>query len=364
MAIADSMDIAGGINDWYDHDISIANANAEMDDLGLVGMDRAFIEEIAGLPGISKIRTKTSTTGLMDESYISITGIDRAYAVELFKKLELSVDIEAFERGEIVLADEALGRYGYGFGANFYEYYPIGKELRIEIGQQARIPVSTQIAGYAVISNMVDRSITISGSLGIIMSNTFLDSIGAIGGVNFLDINIEKGMEEQVNVAVSAMARERGMAMGSKYEITRMLEDGRLTMYILGAVISGILALIGLFNFINLISVGLITRKREFVALESIGMTKKQMRLMLRWEGAIYWILSISASVTAGTGVAYGLFWLIHNQDTKMYPQFTYPFLPVIFVFGLIILICTITPEICYRSISKSTLVERLREVE
>ncbi|MCL1794404.1 MAG: ABC transporter permease, partial [Oscillospiraceae bacterium] len=128
--------------------------------------------------------------------------------------------------------------------------------------------------------------------------------------------------------------------------------------------ISGILALIGLFNFINLISVGLLTRKREFAALESVGMSKKQIRLMLRWEGAIYWILTIAVSITAGTGITYGLFSLVANQSPNQFPQFNYPFMPVAVVLCLIVLICTITPEICYRGISKMTLVERLREAE
>jgi putative ABC transport system permease protein len=373
MAIADSMDIAGGVDDWYDHDISIANSNLEGSDFGLVGMDKEFIEEISNLLGVSEVREQTAGIAWFDfpqelsehvNSFMTIIGIDRAYAEELFEKLERSIDIEAFERGEIALFDETPAVYGFGAGNMLYEYFPTGIELQLEMGRQARIPVNTQVAGYAVISHMTGYIINAGGSMELIMSNTFLDNIGAKGGVNSLDINIEKGMEEPVNAAVSAMTNERGMAMGSKFEITRMLEEGRFTMYVLGAVISGVLALIGLFNFINLISVGLFTRKREFAALESIGMTRKQMRLMLRWEGAIYWISSIAASITAGTGVAYGLFWLIHNQDAKMYPQFIYPVLPTALVFGLIIVICTVTPEICYRNISKSTLVERLRETE
>ncbi|MCL2215454.1 MAG: hypothetical protein FWB91_00410 [Defluviitaleaceae bacterium] len=85
---------------------------------------------------------------------------------------------------------------------------------------------------------------------------------------------------------------------------------------------------------------------------------------MLRWEGAIYWLVTIGLSLTLGTGISYGLFALIHNQDPIQYPQFIYPFMPVGVVFVVIVIICSIVPELTYRTVSKSGLVERLREVE
>jgi putative ABC transport system permease protein len=206
--------------------------------------------------------------------------------------------------------------------------------------------------------------VSISTNLELIISNTFLDSIAAKGGVNSLGVNVEEGMDEPLNETISAIVKERGLAMGSALEARRAQEEARFTVTVLGGAISGILALIGLFNFINLISVGLLNRKREFAALESVGMSKKQTRSVLRWEGAFYWLLAIAASLTAGTGAAYGLFLLVYNQNPALFPHFAYPFLPVAAVFALIITICTVTPEACYRGISKATLVERLREAE
>ena len=369
MAIVNSTDIDGDIAYWYDHDIIISAINTESDDFGIIGMDRELIDEIAALPGVSEVREQTLGIALFDYPWeafsplLEITGLDRTHMEELNKKMETPINIEAFEHGEIVLADDRHG--ALVLGDMFYDYFPVGTELYFEIGEQARIPINTKIAGYQSMHNMTSNSISfISGGLSLIMSNTFLDGIAAKGGVNHLGVMVEDGMEESVNAAISAIAGENGLPTASIYEARRAGEEARLTMFVLGVTISGILALIGLFNFINLISVGLLTRKREFAALESVGMSKKQMRLMLRWEGAIYWILTITASITAGTGIAYGLFNLVANQSPKQFPQFNYPFMPVAVVLCLIILICTITPEICYRGISKMTLVERLRETE
>jgi putative ABC transport system permease protein len=379
MAIVNSTDIAGNIDYWYDHDITIAATNTANSDIGLIGMDREFIEEIRNVPGVSEVREETFGIAMFDylpevvaaveskagvfSPFLEITGIDRAYMEELNEKLETPIDIEAFERGEIVLADDSDGMRR--MGDIFFEHFPIGAELYFEIGQKAPIPVKTQIVGYHHNATMTGYGIGFTtGGLNLIMSNTYLDSVGAKAGTANLGVNIEQGMDESVNAAISAIVKERGMAMGSAYEAQREAEEARFTMLVLGSTLSGILALIGLFNFINLITVGLLTRKREFAALESAGMSKKQMRHMLRWEGAIYWIMTIAAQVTAGTGIAYGLFWLVHRQDPIMLPQFIYPALPVAAVFCIIVLICTITPEVCYRGIAKAMLVERLREAE
>ena len=379
MAVVNSMDIEGHIEFGHDHDIEITATDTGLDkDLGLIGMDRGFIEEIANVPGVKEVRERTLSIAMVDfpqevasaiESsmgiylpFAAITGVDKAFIEDLNAKTETPIDIEAFERGEIVIIVESDSAY---MGELLYEYYPIGAKLTLEMGQQSRIPVNTEIGGY--INRLRSSTGTygsIASGMGLVMSNTFLDSISAKAGVLHLGINIEEGKDELVNAAISEVVKANSMSMGSAFEARRQQEEARVTMLVLGATISVILALIGIFNFINLISVGILSRKRELATLESVGMTSKQMRLMLRWEGAIYWIATIAASVTAGSAGAYGLFRLIKNQDALLFPQFIYPVLPVAVVFALIVLICTATPEVCYRGISKNTLVERLREVE
>ena len=376
MAIVNSMDIAASIDNWYAHDIIISSTNAGMNDFGVVGMDRNFIRQVSDIPGVSEVREETLGVTVFEypqevketlialrgehRSFMGIIGIDKAYMEQINKKLENEVDIEAFERGEIALIEHRRGKFLLEDA--LYEHFPVGTELYFELGQEAAIPVNTTVAGYAEILNMTGYSVSVGSELDLIVSNTFLESINAKSGVNILGIVIEDDMEESVNAAVSALVKQHGMAMASAMEARRQQEEARFTTFILGASISGILALIGIFNFINLISVGLLTRKREFAALESVGMSKKQMRRMLRWEGAIYWILTLATSATAGTAAAYGLFQLVHTQDSAMFGQFVYPILPVVVVFALIVLICTVTPEICYRGISRGALVERLRE--
>lgn len=138
------------------------------------------------------------------------------------------------------------------------------------------------------------------------------------------------------------------------------MQDAKTIMLVLGGGISFILGFIGVFNFINVMSVGVMSRRRELATLESIGMSKKQLRTMLRFEGIGYAAVTLLVSISLGNVIGYGIFRLFQNIVT--YTIFDYPILPVLAVYAVVVLICLSTPELAYHSISKNKLVERLRQ--
>ncbi|MDR1533244.1 MAG: hypothetical protein LBS62_13870 [Clostridiales bacterium] len=105
-----------------------------------------------------------------------------------------------------------------------------------------------------------------------------------------------------------------------------------------------------------------LTRKRELATLASIGMSGRQTRDMLRDEGLGYAIITILCSLTLCNSIVYGLFSLY--KSAADYAQFTYPFIPVMAIYAVILLVCFITPVNAYKDSIKMTLVERLRETE
>ena len=131
-------------------------------------------------------------------------------------------------------------------------------------------------------------------------------------------------------------------------------------MLVLGGGISFILGFIGAFNFINVMSVGVMSRKHELATLESIGMSKKQLRSMLRFEGVGYAAITLLVSATLGNVIGYGIFRMF--QNIVDYAIFNYPVISVFAVYAVVLIICLVTPELAYRSISRNTLVERLRQ--
>lgn len=113
-------------------------------------------------------------------------------------------------------------------------------------------------------------------------------------------------------------------------------------------------------NFFNVILTGIITRKREFAVLQSIGMTGKQLKTMLVCEGLLYalgagllsLILSVVLGPFAGAAVE-NVFWF-----------FTYHFTvtPILLLLPVFALLGALTPLAVYRSVAHLTIVERLRE--
>ena len=129
-----------------------------------------------------------------------------------------------------------------------------------------------------------------------------------------------------------------------------------------GGALSFIVGLVGVLNFFNAILTGIIARKREFAVLQSIGMTGKQLKTMLVYEGLFYalgaagisLVLTLALGPVAFTAVGC-LFWFFTYRLTLT------PFLIVVPVFALLGIL---VPLAVYRSVSRSTIVERLREVD
>lgn len=74
----------------------------------------------------------------------------------------------------------------------------------------------------------------------------------------------------------------------SKATYLANFESFRSMFLLLGGALSFIVGLVGILNFFNAILTGIITRKREFAMLQSVGMTGKQLKTMLVYEGLFY----------------------------------------------------------------------------
>ena len=79
-----------------------------------------------------------------------------------------------------------------------------------------------------------------------------------------------------------------------------------LSLEVIGGGMSIILILIGVVNYINVMITGVYTRKLELAVLESVGMTKRQIRNMLMYEGMFYGIITTVLIVTLGSLMMYG----------------------------------------------------------
>ena len=146
----------------------------------------------------------------------------------------------------------------------------------------------------------------------------------------------------------------------SKSTYAAEFEGMRSMFLLLGGALSGIVGLVGVLNFFNAILTGIITRKREMAVLQSIGMTGKQLKTMLVCEGLLYALSSVLLSLV----LAVVLGPLAFSALQSMFWFFTYRFTlaPILAVAPVFALLGALVHLAVYRSISKHTVVERLRE--
>jgi putative ABC transport system permease protein len=161
----------------------------------------------------------------------------------------------------------------------------------------------------------------------------------------------------------------RGVSDATKGLIVRSREDykqelaGFITIFkTVGYGLSFIIGLIGVLNYINTVITGVISRRNEFAILESIGMTKKQLKKMLVYEG-MYSVLF--TSVIVGTLGMYLTYQIAHGiSENIAFTVFNMNVLPIVSIIPILMIIAYVVTIIAYRMLSQATIVERLREAE
>lgn len=148
----------------------------------------------------------------------------------------------------------------------------------------------------------------------------------------------------------------------SKATVREDFEGYRNMFLLLGGVLSFVVGLVGILNFFNAILTGIISRRREFAMLQSVGMTGKQLKQMLVYEGVFYalgavvlsFILSAVLEPLAGH-LMEGMWWFF---------SFRFTLLPMVFIVPVFILLGIALPLAVHHFTSKKSIVERLRENE
>lgn len=121
----------------------------------------------------------------------------------------------------------------------------------------------------------------------------------------------------------------------------------------------GILLLMGIVNYSNVTITGLVMRKKEFAVMESVGLTKKQLREMLILEGVFYSII-----ITIFTGIlGSGVFYLVGKQmkERMGYFMVNYPVTEFVICVALLFISCILLVLILYRKYGEGNVALRLR---
>ncbi len=130
---------------------------------------------------------------------------------------------------------------------------------------------------------------------------------------------------------------------------------------VMGNVVSIVIALVGVLNFVNSMVTAIVSRRKEFAMMQSVGMTKSQLCKLLVWEGMDYaWITLLCTYVISSLAVGIGVRILVEGGFTT----FRFTLLPLVICTPLLLLFAVLVPYLCFHDLEKDSLVERLRSTD
>lgn len=344
--------------DWYDADtlnqmVDEAERDASgnlAEDVQLYGMDSTALSKMTvlegdlsevGKPGSRKIAAVYATDDYGNaEMGSNWAKIGDTVTVRHIRELEYYNP----ETGEVYENEDAIGDQPYRMRAIRYE------DIDYEVAALVSVPITLSYRYF--------------GSDEFILNDqTFMQDTGTSDlMVYFFDTTDEANPKMEQFLQDYTENVNPSYDFESKASYQSEFEGFRNMFLLMGGVLSLIIAIVGILNFINATLTGIITRKQEFAMLQSIGMTGKQLKTMLVEEGLLYalgsillaLVLSLILQPLAGN-VLSNMFWFF---------SFHLTLLPILLVTPIFVLFGCIVPMIVYRAVAKQTIVERLRESE
>lgn len=111
---------------------------------------------------------------------------------------------------------------------------------------------------------------------------------------------------------------------------------------------SGILILFAFVSYYNTLLTGYTSRNKELIIMRKIGMTVKQLKAMLVYEGVFYCISTLALILTLGNGFLFIIGKLMHNQVS--YFAFKYPVICIFCTSLVLFLVSIFLPLFLYSS--------------
>ncbi len=156
------------------------------------------------------------------------------------------------------------------------------------------------------------------------------------------------------------MADKKRISVESKLDSYTEMKNSENQISILGKSLGMIIMLLAISNYLNMMSESIQNRSKEFAILESVGMTRKQMKKMIVYESLGYSILSIVIAWIIGLPASYVIF-----RNFKRYAvPFVFPVTKTLLLFVTIIIICVVTSLFVFSKSKSETMIDLLRNDE
>ena len=200
----------------------------------------------------------------------------------------------------------------------------------ISIGDSIKLKIDSKIKEYTVIAKCLADSneccqYSTTGYMFYLDESEILELPGAtLMGYEF---NVKDGYISQVEKALNETSETYHIDYLSIEKYKESYNNLKVMYTSVGLLLSLVIGLIGIMNYINVICTDMIERKKEFAILQSIGMTEEQLIKMMSLEGGYYilgvvlFIFTIGAAASAFVTKIIGSmmsFWEFHFMPESL----------------------------------------------
>lgn len=295
-----------------------------------------------------------------DMPWSSVYGVD-SWGMEQLECYKGELDWEKFKTGNYCLVNSYGAVHGMEEPLDGL-FSDVGDKLSIEL-LDGSVKEYEVLAIASIPYAMSSRFMTNLGIEVILPEQefqTFVNPKGAMLSVLTQEkdsaVSIDKCLENYTNQV------RTNLDAVSKATYEEEFKDFVNMFWIVGGGLSLVLALIGILNFVNAVVTGILARKQELAMMEAVGMTGKQMKSMLAWEGTLYALFTMAVSIVAVVPVNSLVLKLV--VDGMWYFTNHFTIVPIILCMPVLLLAASIIPIIAYQNMKRESVVERLRETE
>lgn len=375
------------LNHSYDYDIRLLNQTLLSDNEEQV-FNSDFIEQIKSIDGVKDVRVLKSATAVVPyqekvygeyykELYVSryspgnyekdmelykkqpdcssftcrVVGIDEVEFEKINNTLQNPLDKEKFKNGEIAFVSKTFTQGDNGI---------TGKKVEFSI-PTALNPDKKEIIETGAIIDDYPAYYSAGYTPDLIVSDDFFDEIMGQPLIEMIKIDYDEPFSKNVESSIKKLvANNKLISAESKLDNYSEMKNSENQITVLGGSLGIIIMLLAISNYLNMMSESIQNRSKEFAILESIGMTRKQIKKMIVFESLGYSILSIVIALIIGLPASYLVF---TNFNIYRIP-YVFPVIKSLLLFITIIIVCVVTSLFVFSKSKSETIIELLRKDE
>jgi putative ABC transport system permease protein len=311
---------------------------------------------------------------MVDQSgkYMALLAYNRA-GIELMKSKVISgsIDLARMTSEPLVVIDvENSNRHNIKAGDRvLLRTYYLTKSM-------VQLPVNSEFIVGAVVQELPSVAFTVEGGILLACSEEIIDRLRPEGNdvhltmmdyidhYSYVDIYLRRGANpETIEPVVEETAkRYRNSTFLSYSQYRKETENAIRTLSTLVYGLIAIVGFIGICGITNTINTTIILRRREFGILRAVGMTGKQLKAMLTYEGLIFGLISAILSVVLGVILSYAVYSLLKTEIGHL--NWSIPWVVIVLAVVGTLAAGVLTTLASSRKVTSLSITESIRAIE